>query len=167
MAHSRRAGHGARGARFYSKRDTWLTVLIWGTNLMLVGSGFLVLRDPEAPFWIQAMLTVLLGATAGFMHWVLYETWYGFSADHLVIHSGPFHWKVALADINRVEPSRNPFSAPALSLDRLAVRYGTGKRYTLISPLNKTGFLQALVSHAPQLRMDGKQAVRRADGGSR
>ena len=154
-----------RGARFYSKRDGWITALIWATNLMLVGSIFLVLRDPEAPPWVQAMVSLLLGGTAAFTHWAFYQTWYGFARNHLVIRSGPFRWTVALADIKSVTPSRNMLSAPACSMDRLAVRYGTGKRYVLISPLDKTGFLQALVSRAPQLRMDGKQAVRPADAG--
>jgi hypothetical protein len=42
-----------------------------------------------------------------------------------------------------VEETRNPLSSPALSLDRLKITYGNGKRI-MISPADKIGFLKAI-----------------------
>ena len=64
-----------------------------------------------------------------------------------------------LAAIDVVEPTRNPLSSPACSLERLWIRYG--EKQIMISPLDKAGFLRALVQRTPQLEPFGESARRR------
>lgn len=74
---------------------------------------------------------------------VLMRTNYTVADGEIRIVSGPLRWTVRVADILDIQNSRNPLSAPALSLDRLKISYGHGK-YVLVSPVDKVGFLEAI-----------------------
>jgi len=74
---------------------------------------------------------------------VFTRTHYTVAHGELRVVSGPFRRTIPLAEITSIEPTRNPLSSPALSLDRLKVSYGD-KKYVLISPANKAGFLSAI-----------------------
>jgi len=87
------------------------------------------------------------------MLWVLYGTFYWFSEDRLVIRCGPFRFRVPLLEIDSVEPTRNPLSSPACSLDRLLLRYG--RKSIMISPADKTGFLAELQLRCPRVKRIG------------
>jgi hypothetical protein len=135
-------------------------LLLWGAIAVIGRSIWSVLRDPTVGPVARPLLAGLLAATAAFSFWVLYGTRYGFVGRALHVRSGPFRWRVPLASIDHVRPTRNPLSAPAPSLDRLEVRYKERRRYILISPADKGGFLRALVARAPHLRVEGDEAVR-------
>jgi hypothetical protein len=91
----------------------------------------------EAIAMIVAALAIvaLLGS-------MLVGTHYTVDGDTLRVACGPFRWKVPIDSIESVEATRNPLSSPALSLDRLRIRYG--KRRIIISPADKSGFLKAI-----------------------
>ncbi len=57
-----------------------------------------------------------------------------------------FRWKININDITRIEPTHNPLSSPALSLDRLKIYYMKDGRVAtvMISPKDKEGFLNIL-----------------------
>jgi hypothetical protein len=80
--------------------------------------------------------------------WVLFSTFYVVEPDALYIRSGPFRWVVKYESIRSVKPSRVPLSGPALSFDRLELRY-SGYNVLYISPSNRGGFIDALRSRAP------------------
>jgi hypothetical protein len=61
----------------------------------------------------------------------------------LLIRCGPFRWTVPIDSITAVEETRNPLSSPALSLDRLRIRYGK-QRQVMVSPADKAGFMKAI-----------------------
>jgi hypothetical protein len=71
------------------------------------------------------------------------STRYTLTDEYLLVKCGPFSWSIPLRDIYEIEPTRNPMSSPALSLDRLLVRYGGGAEL-MISPADKAGFMMAL-----------------------
>jgi hypothetical protein len=143
--------------RFPSKRDSWITALIWLGAALCVLGGFAQLGS-EAGAAVRGVLLVALLLSAGFMVWVLHGTAYVFTPDLLDIRCGPFHFQVPLTEIESVVPSRNPLSSPACSLDRLLIRYAEGRRKILISPLDKRGFLEALASRCPHLVLSPDQA---------
>ena len=74
---------------------------------------------------------------------LLVRTHYTIMGNTLRIASGPFSWKVPIDQIESVKATRNPLSSPALSLDRLQITYGNGRR-VMVSPADKTGFLKAI-----------------------
>jgi hypothetical protein len=63
--------------------------------------------------------------------------------DVLIVQSGPFKWKVPVAEITGITPTRNPLSSPALSLDRLRINYGDGNSL-MVSPEDKEKFIADL-----------------------
>ena len=141
---------------YVSKRDTWLVVVIWAASAIGFGAVAAALwaacADPRA--LLTALVTLPLLALGP---WVLYGTGYATEATELAIRGGPFRWRVAYAEIRLVEPSSNPLSSPACSLDRLLIEYG--KRRILVSPLDREGFVSALAARCPQLRREGERLV--------
>jgi len=142
--------------RFVSKRDAWLVAVLWGAAIVDVAvASWLLLGIGRAP----AFVAPLLLAAAFFQVQVLHTTAYTFAGADLQVRASFFRWRVPLAAIDSVEPTRNPLSSPACSLDRLLIRYG-GKR-VMVSPEDKAGFLRALARRAPHIEVMGERARRR------
>jgi len=142
--------------RFVSRRDAWLVAVLWLASLVDFGvAAWLWLSVDGAPAFVAPLL-VLAGA---FQLQVLYATDYSLEGDTLRIRASFFRWSVPLAAIDFVEPTRNPLSSPACSLDRLLIHYG--EKRIMISPLDKAGFLRALAQRASQLEILGESARRR------
>lgn len=95
------------------------------------------------PLGMMLLATLLIG-------WVLISTYYEVSRGQLVVHSGPFTWRIALTDIRDIRESNSLRSGPALSLDRLEIACHSGK-VLVISPADKAGFMMALRRSAPNL----------------
>jgi PH (Pleckstrin Homology) domain-containing protein len=145
-------GAGSAAASVYpSKRDAWLAFVVWMVSLLSLGAallcGFATRAEPPVSAFALALC---LGAPA-FVLWSFYGTSYTLLADQLLIRSGPFRFRVPLAEITSVAPSRSPKSSPACSLDRLEIRYRGDRSRILISPEDKAGFLEALGRRCGQL----------------
>ncbi|MDH3532836.1 MAG: PH domain-containing protein, partial [Gammaproteobacteria bacterium] len=128
--------------RFNSKIDRWIFVVL---ALAIVGNFVAIIGvalDSEDPFVTTGVILACLLATALVVS-LLIGTHYTVDHGQLRIASGPFRWKLQIDQITSVEPTRNPLSSPALSLDRLRIRYGEG-RQILVSPADQRGFLRAL-----------------------
>ncbi len=144
---------------FPSKRDGWFVAVVWLACLLLVGTAWLPLAADDLG-WSQLPLVLVQLGGAAFMLWVLYGTGYRIGERDLSVRGGPFRWRIPLDAIVSVEPTRNPLSSPACSLDRLRIAHRTddgGERKLMISPAEKREFLDALALRCPQL-------VRSADG---
>ena len=75
--------------------------------------------------------------------WLLLATTYEIDDETLRVRSGPFRWLIPLDEIERVEETRSALSAPALSLDRIRIVYGSGKSI-MVSPQNKEDFITVI-----------------------
>jgi hypothetical protein len=84
------------------------------------------------------LLTVLL-----FSLWVTLSTRYTIDAVALSVRSGPFRWRVLLADIRSVSASSSALTGPALSLQRLRVERRDGTAL-LISPSDPAALVAEL-----------------------
>lgn len=135
--------------RFKSKIDRWLLFLLIAVmvfEIVVMGIAATQAADPlEATFLVIAALAIV--ALIGSM---LIGTHYTVDGNTLRVACGPFRWKVPLDAIESVEPTRNPLSSPALSLDRLRIRYG--KRRIMVSPADKAGFMKAIGQDAADVR---------------
>jgi len=148
-----------RRAVYPSKRDGWLGALLWVSVLGMVFAAVSFWQEP-ASLGVRLGFALLMGASGAFVIWVLYSTSYKLSGNELLIRSGPFRWTVPLDSIEEIHPTRNILSSPACSLDRLRIRY-RGSRYgVMISPENKSAFLQDLATFSPGLKVTGDRAVR-------
>ena len=79
----------------------------------------------------------------GLLFWILYTTDYTVTEDELRIRCGPMRKTIKRAEIEKIEPSKNMISSPALSLNRLQIHYGSW-RSVLVSPKDRVGFCRAL-----------------------
>ena len=89
-------------------------------------------------------------AVAAFVLWITFVTYYELAHDELVVHSGPFTWRIPFAEINAVRPTNSSRSGPAMSMDRLEILFGSG-RSILVSPAEKEAFLTQLQRRVPRL----------------
>ena len=128
---------------FKSKMDSWLVLVIAsGMVVSLVTLVFLLMTQKHGLF---LYLNVLLLITAGIVlpAWILLDTKYVVSEGRLKVSSAFFSWTIPVDAITSVKATRNPLSSPALSLDRLEIKYTQGKSI-LVSPGDKEGFLDAI-----------------------
>lgn len=116
-------------------------VLVFIANGVLFGAP---------PWWA---LLPLLFAVAVFL-WLLASTSYAFEGATLLVRCGPFRWHIPLEQIFAVSETDSLRSAPAMSMDRLEIRFADDDRM-LVSPRDKAGFLAELHRQAPQLANHG------------
>lgn len=127
---------------FRSKVDGWFRVVIFlviAAEFAVIAGAAVSVPDP------LATTGIILGSLAvvALLLSVLLNTSYTVDRGVLKARSGPLCWKVPLDQIQSVEMTRSALSSPALSLDRLRIRYGKG-RFILVSPADKPGFLRAI-----------------------
>jgi hypothetical protein len=137
---------------FPSKRDWWLVALVAVAGLAGISAmaAAAISKPDEIGYW----WLIFVVAVYGFVAWIFFSTKYEITASDLVVRSGPFRWNVPLGGIDEVYPTKNPLSSPALSLDRLMIRYRkrSGRRTAImISPVDKTEFVRQLAKASPGL----------------
>lgn len=124
-----------------SKVDAWLVAVLAISIVVSLFGAAIVLAEGSSTSW--ALGAFIAGIGAGLPIWLLLSTRYTLERDQLLVQSGPFKWRVPVAEITGVAPTSNPLSSPALSLDRLRIDYGRGASL-MISPRNKDQFLRDL-----------------------
>ena len=129
---------------FRSKIDLWLVIVAVAMPVLMLEFVLdgIIASDKLAD--VLALL-VMVGVLGIFV-WVYLSTRYTITGDFLLVKAGPFSWVIPIEDIISIEPTRNPLSSPALSLDRLLIRYGAGAEL-MISPKDKPGFMTELKKH--------------------
>lgn len=130
--------------KFRSKKDWWiLGFIIAMTGLLLQLLLTMYAKGSMAQYPVHTLIYVL---TIVVLWWPVWSTQYRIDAEQLVVSSMFLTWKIPLSTIQKISPSNNSVSSPALSLDRLRIDYQKeGKaKFILISPKDKQAFTQAL-----------------------
>ncbi len=143
--------------RWYpSKVDAWLAVALAMAPLMTTGAvvGAVIAGDGV---WIAALAMLFIVALyAG----LVVPMRYGMDDTHVIVRHGLVRQRIPLAAITEVSPTRNPLSSPALSLDRIEIKFGDGFfKSARISPEPRAEFLEELAI-AAHLRRHGDRLVR-------
>lgn len=124
---------------YRSRIDVWIAVvlaLVIGVSLYTCVELFAV--GVGGSWWI---LAITLGAGIVLPLWLLLGTRYTLQPDQLTVRSGPLQWRIPVADISAITPTRSTMSSPALSLDRLRIDYGPGQ-WVMVSPRDKQRFIK-------------------------
>ena len=147
-------------AFFTSRVDSWLFAIGPLAGLFAITSVAVTV----VPFALNlgalqdktmlVLIAVVFALTLLLPLWLLLDTNYTLTAEELLVRSGPFRWRIALGQVHEVLPSRSWRSSPALSLDRLRIRYGQGHSI-LVSPREKQRFVDALRERCPSLIVTG------------
>lgn len=130
---------------FKSKVDVWFVLVIVGMLILLAGGWAVAAANPVGAaegVWIAlAVATMSLGLPI----WMLLTTSYTIEGDTLTVRCGAMNSKVPLRSVTGITSTSTIVSAPALSLDRLEIRYGKGER-VIVSPKAKGDFLKAVMA---------------------
>ncbi|WP_284090407.1 PH domain-containing protein [Acinetobacter pittii] len=130
--------------KFRSKIDWWLLLIFVVITANIVMKIYeenyhysLASNFPHLVIYSLVILVIWLP---------IFNTYYLVENNTLTIRSLVFRWKININDITRIEPTHNPLSSPALSLDRLKIYYMKDGRVAtvMISPKDKEGFLNML-----------------------
>ena len=136
--------------RFESRRDLWLVAVLrlMPVFMLLIvgGSWYGSGRDIRGPL---AGAIILIIVEVFFFESLLRSTYYLVERPDLIIRSSFFTWRVPIAEIRTITPTRNPLSSPALSLDRLLITYGA--KQIMVSPEEKQRFIDSLRSINPSI----------------
>ncbi|MCA0151114.1 PH domain-containing protein [Rossellomorea vietnamensis] len=126
-----------------SRKDWWLSLIVWATMILAIGSGFYALFDKTLNTFDLIITFTLCVLLPFFIMWMWVTTYYVVDENHLTIRFGPFKKIVPLDTIKSVRKTTNPISSPALSLKRLEIVYGYYNS-VLISPINRDEFIEIL-----------------------
>jgi hypothetical protein len=126
---------------FKSKIDLWLLLITFFSIAVSVAAAYATVKQSGTVNIVIAAVILLLGV--GMPAWLFAGTKYVVSGEMLRVRCGPFSWSISVSDISSVSDTRNPLSSPALSLDRLELRYADGKSI-MLSPSNKQAFREAI-----------------------
>ena len=136
--------------RFESKRDAWIVLLLRVIPLAVLAivtlAWYQTHRDMRGPL-LGAIL--LIAFEVFFFESIMRSTYYVIEGPTLIIRSSLLTWRVPIAAIRSITPTRSALSSPALSLDRLRIEYG-GK-WILVSPEDKRQFIESLRAINPSI----------------
>ncbi|MDF2663750.1 MAG: hypothetical protein K0Q94_6541 [Paenibacillus sp.] len=129
--------------KYGSKKDLWLSIVIWMTAALGVFCGLSPLFVGGAGLLGGAVLFALSFAVSGFMAWIWLGTYYVTTASGIQVRSGPFRKMIPYDSIRKVSSVRSWISSFALSADRVEIHYG---QYDMIylSPSDRTSFVREL-----------------------
>ena len=120
--------------------------LLMGTLLFVMING--------KPAWLG--IAILL-CVIGFIIHMFITTNYTIDGNSLIIKCGILLNKtIDIKGIKKITETNNPLSAPAISLDRLEISYGSYDSI-LISPKQKKEFIETIVSLNPQVEIRYKK----------
>lgn len=127
----------------HSKVDNWLLMLVVSMAI------FVLLAATLLSLVGLAMVGLILFVVGAVMPmWIVMATRYHIIDNELRVRAGPLRWRIPLQQIDAVTPCHNAALAPAMSKERLALRYrssGGGSKdsvYTLlVSPEDRYQFI--------------------------
>lgn len=102
--------------------------------------------------WIKMVILFPIGFSC---IWIWFKTGYTIENNILKIKYGPFKRDIKIDDIQSIRETKNPFTAPALSMDRIEINYA--KFNTIeISPKNKIELVSQLKKQNSNIKTDNK-----------
>ena len=147
---------------FKSKIDWWVHLtfgILILVNIMLVGMTIASVGTDD--FRAALISTIFYSVITVPMYSFWFSTKYVFKDEYLLVKVGFFTaGKIDYKLIKRIKSTRDMISSPALSMDRVEIRYraksGRFNRKILISPVDKEGFANELNSRCANLELDLK-----------
>lgn len=115
-------------------------ITVWGTSFLLMVSNV----------WVGVALLLI---TTIWIYFTFFRIRYIIHEDTLEIRALFFKKEIALSSIHKISETRDLWSSPAASTDRLAIYYDKTQRI-LISPKDKRGFIIQITQRNPEVKIE-------------
>ena len=147
---------------YASKIDVWLMTVVSGIGIALAGGTAWQIREEGLAHVASCILLLSLLFYLVVVFALAYPVSYEIRAPYLIIRAGWTRVRISLSSIVVVGPTRDPSSAPALSVDRLRIDYRESGRSVskIVSPLDKAGFLAGLARVTNGLELQGDRLAK-------
>lgn len=109
--------------------------------------GWQLITYKSIPGYIIATLILTL------LLWIWFGTGYKVEGEFLKVRYGPFKSKIKIKEIKNIRRTKSPFTAPALSVDRLEILYSTYDVIS-ISPKSESELIHSLLVINPSIQLD-------------
>lgn len=129
---------------FKSKIDLWVGAIFALLPIIMICA---VIEKPDV---VPIVITVLL---IGMLIVLFFGTKYAIVGDELIIYGGIYKKKIAINQITSLRPTKNPLSAPAMSLDRIEITFNPLMQIALVSPKDKETFVNKLLEVNPSIKL--------------
>lgn len=132
--------------KFISKRDWWISALMLGCSIFLIGMMFI-----NEIMIIYRAIFLLVGLL---MLWIYYGTFYVLTESSLVLKCGPLKVEIPYGNIESIKATKSMLSSIALSTDKFKLKVrGKGLSIVYISPLDKEKFVKELSRKCVDLKI--------------
>ena len=113
---------------FSSKKDLWMTIIIWLSAILFIvppvfypGFGVWMTPDFLNKQWVKIVVLFPIGIC---LMWIWLKTGYTIKNNSIKIQYGPFKKYIRIDEVHSIRETKNPFTAPALSMNRIEINYG-------------------------------------------
>jgi len=79
---------------------------------------------------------------------------YQLTDAEIIVRAGWLRWRLPLTRIRVLKATRDMWSSPALSLDRIEIRTDRGV-WLMVSPADKVAFIAAIRTRVPDVKLEG------------
>ncbi|OLS38285.1 hypothetical protein BTR22_07305 [Alkalihalophilus pseudofirmus] len=133
-----------------SKKDFIIGSLIWAVLLIFI---WILYRSLFVDFSMVGVIGMVIIISLFCAKW--FNTRYIITHRTLKIISGISHNSIDIEDINSISHTKNILIAPALSIERIEIKY---KQYetVYISPKHTDNFMQELLKRNPSIKVGVK-----------
>jgi len=133
--------NGATSDLYHSKIDLWLLILI---SISVVGAAaWLISLEGTYTFKGISFGIALFFVNIALPIWLVVRCHYTIAEHELIVGFGPLTWSIPFNSISQVANTSELSLSPSLSLQRLKIVYGAGKKI-LISPKHQEKFIEQL-----------------------
>ncbi|MBA2875128.1 PH domain-containing protein [Thermaerobacillus caldiproteolyticus] len=143
---------------FPSKKDIWMAIIIWLSIFVFIIPPIFAI-EPIGVIMLPSILNnklitmIIMIVPALLLSWIWFDTGYKIEESKIMVKSGPYRKTINIKEISSVRTTKNPFAAPALSMDKIEINYGNFEIVT-ISPKNKDEFIYQLQKRNPEIQID-------------
>lgn len=127
---------------FNSKVDIWMAIIF---ILVPISMIYGVITEPSAVLLLVTAFVIVLLCI------LFFGTKYVIEKDELIVYAGIYKKRIPIQQIRSLRPSKNPLSAPAMSIDRIEITFDPHIQVILVSPKERELFVNKLLEINPSI----------------
>lgn len=127
---------------FKSKVDIWMAIIFIFIPISMI---YGVITEPSAVLLLVTVFIIVLLCI------LFFGTKYVIEKDELIVYGGIYKKRIPIKQIRSLRPSKNPLSAPAMSIDRIEITFDPHIQVILVSPKEREQFVKKLLEINPSI----------------